>query len=74
MREKRGAGAGWVTPSCSTYVDRAARCGCVKASVSGMIPATQASVPSKTSTHSAWVRAAKASAMTRRSSGYVERS
>src|SRR4051812_16621194 len=27
VREKRGAGAGWTTPWCSTYVPRAARCG-----------------------------------------------
>ena len=56
VREKRGAGAGWVTPSCSTKVPRAARCGWAGASARGTTGATQASVPSKTSAHSACVR------------------
>ena len=56
VREKRGAGAGWVTPSRSTKVPRAARCGWAGASARGTTGATQASVPSKTSAHSACVR------------------
>ncbi len=55
VREKRGAGAGWVTPSRSTKVPRAARCGWCGASARGTTGATQASVPSKTSAHSACV-------------------
>ena len=64
VREKRGAGTGWTMPSCSTKVPRALRCGCSKASVIGMIPATQASVPSKISTHSACVLLVKVSVKT----------
>ena len=68
VREKRGAGAGWRTPSCSTNTSRATMCGCSIASVSGRTGATHASVPSKTSVHSACVRAANASVIRRRSS------
>ena len=49
-------------------------CGCSIASVSGMIGATQASVPSKTSDHSAWVRLANRSAITARSSSVRSKS
>ena len=68
VRENRGAGAGWSTPSRSTYTPRALRCGWSLASLIGMIAATQASVPSKTSAHSAWVRVANRSVISSRSS------
>ena len=55
VRENRGAGCGCISPSCSTKVCRALRCGCSGASLTGITPATQASVPSNSSTHSAWV-------------------
>ncbi len=56
VREKRGAGAGWVIPSRSTNVPRAARCGCSKASLSGRTGRRRRPSAAKTSTHSAWVR------------------
>ncbi len=68
VREKRGAGLGWSMPSRTTYVSRALRCGCSAASLIGMTPATHASVPSKTATHSAWVRLRNRSAISARSS------
>ena len=35
VREKRGTGLDWITPSCSTYERRALRCGCSLASLRG---------------------------------------
>src|SRR5215475_6361554 len=46
VREKRGAGAGWVTPWRSTKTLRAAMCGCFGASAMVRIGAKQMSVPS----------------------------
>src|SRR5436309_15996826 len=46
VREKRGAGAGWVTPWRSTKMFRAALCGCFGASAMVRIGAKQTSVPS----------------------------
>ena len=55
VRLKRGAGAGCTTPSTSTKVDRAWLCGCRCASHGERTGATQASVPSKTASHSSRV-------------------
>src|SRR3979490_2792900 len=46
VREKRGAGAGWVTPWRSTKIFLAALCGCFGASAMVRIGAKQMSVPS----------------------------
>src|SRR6267143_78699 len=46
VREKRGAGAGWVTPWRSTKTFRAAMCGCFGASAMVRIGAKQMSLPS----------------------------
>ncbi len=46
VREKRGAGAGWVTPWRSTKIFRAAMCGCFGASAMVRTGAKQMSVPS----------------------------
>ena len=51
-----------------------ARCGCSAASVSGRTGATHASVPSKTSVHSAWVRSLNRRANASRSAGHWARS
>src|SRR5271169_6187544 len=45
VREKRGAGAGWVTPWRSIKVLRAAMCGCKGASAMVITGAKQTSVP-----------------------------
>jgi alpha-methylacyl-CoA racemase len=54
----------------STYVPRARRCGCAAASLSGSTGAQQASLPSKTSDHSAWVFSRNRSANAWRSAGH----
>lgn len=51
----RGAGAGWMTPSCSTNVPRARLCGWSGASMSESTGAKQTSLPSRSSHHSARV-------------------
>ena len=68
MRENRGAGRGCTSPSFSTNTPRARRCGCSGASLSFTTGATQASVPSNSSVHSAWVRLANVSVKSLRSS------
>ena len=68
VRENRGAGCGCTTPPWSTKVCRALRCGCSGASLIGITPATHASVPSNSWTHSAWVRCLKVSVSRVRSS------
>jgi hypothetical protein len=55
VREKRGAGAGWVTPWRSTKIFRAAMCGCVGASAMVSTGAKQMSVPSMILHHSSRV-------------------
>src|ERR1700756_3092687 len=55
VREKRGAGAGWVTPWRSTKTLRAAMCGCFGASAMVKIGAKQMSVPSMILHHSSRV-------------------
>src|ERR1700712_1661512 len=55
VREKRGAGAGWVMPSTSTKILRSAMCGCFGASDSDSTGAKQTSVPSMIAHHSARV-------------------
>ena len=71
VREKRGAGAGW---SEAVVLDAGCRGRCrwgwSFASEIGSTGATQASVPSKTAHHSAWVRVRKVSAISARSSSY----
>src|ERR1043166_2232364 len=52
VREKRGAGAGCVTPWRSTKIFRAALCGCFGASAMVRIGAKQMSVPSMILHHS----------------------
>src|ERR1700694_5864457 len=52
VREKRGAGAGWVTPWRSTKIFRAAMCGCFGASAMVRTGAKQMSVPSMILHHS----------------------
>src|SRR5205085_1503236 len=47
VREKRGAGAGWTTPSTSTKPVRATACGWRAASSGVSTGVTQASVPAK---------------------------
>src|ERR1019366_2303549 len=55
VAEKRGAGAGWTTPSMVTKVSRAALCGWVAASFSPMTGPKQTSVPSISAVHSSRV-------------------
>ena len=55
VREKRGAGAGCVTPWRLTKIFRAALCGCSGASAMVRIGAKQTSVPSMSLHHSARV-------------------
>ena len=57
VRENRGAGAACGTPSGATTVPRALTCGWSATSPSASTGVTQASVPSKTATHSSRVRA-----------------
>src|SRR5881398_1502147 len=55
VREKRGAGAGWVTPWRLTKIFRAAMCGCSGASLMVRTGAKQTSVPSMILHHSSRV-------------------
>src|SRR6476646_547675 len=52
VREKRGAGAGWVTPWRLTKIFRAAMCGCLDDSLMVRTGAKQTSVPSMILHHS----------------------
>ena len=69
VRLNRGAGAGWRTPPTSMNVPRATLCGCPGASAMLSTGVTQASDPSNTSAHSAWVLAANAAVSRSRSAG-----
>ena len=59
VRLNRGDGAGCVTPPWLSNVPLAALCGCPAASSIRSTGATHASVPSKSSAHSARVRVSK---------------
>src|SRR4051812_5687555 len=52
VRENRGAGAGWVAPSCWMNTSRATMCGCFVASDIVSTGAKQTSVPSMIADHS----------------------
>src|SRR6476469_3221306 len=74
VREKRGAGAGWVTPWRLTKVFRAAMCGCCGASAMVRTGAKHTSLPSMILHHSSRVFALKTSVSFCLSAGQALRS
>jgi hypothetical protein len=69
VREKRGAGAAWRTPSISMIVPRPDMCGCPGTSRSDSTGVTQASRSANTAAHSSLVRLANAAVNASRSTG-----
>ena len=74
VREKRGAGAGWSTPSNSTTVSRALMCGCSAASLIVSTGAKQASRASRSAHHSSRGLDRNSSVNRSRSVGHPDRS
>ncbi len=74
VREKRGAGAGWLNPFSSTIVPLATMCGWLLASLIGSTGAKHTSVPSRISHHSSRVLVRKSSVNRLCCSGHASRS